>query len=407
MPPLLAAAPAIAAISSLASAGAGVAGAVAQGQNPGTQGLDPNTGQMNSQAFGYGGGILSPEQQAFAGEFNGAKAANDEATATLSGIHQAIAAGQEALKKHPAFRTDAENAAVAGMGQAMQQLPSATERAQKAGVAFKAADAKMKSAPDLATSEANRVGGLAEAARNEKAPQMDLTQVNQTRSQAQEGRGNELQALGLARDAAMGNAPSAAQATLQKGVDAANQGAASMAASARGGGGNLALAGLQAGQQQAQNIAGAGQNAAILRADEMAKAREAFMSGSVQQRANELQAQGLDQKSAMDQATLESQSRDRALRGSTEFEKQKAGILTEQGRGKQAFEAGDSARKVNLATGNRTAANEGFQNTQHAISTAFTAGGQALTGLQGALRDKKAEAREEFELNKIRTTGQG
>ena len=56
-----------------------------------------------------------------------------------------------------------------------------------------------------------------------------------------------------------------------------------------------------------------------------------------------------------------------------------------QGQGRQNFETGNAKLGVDVATGNRTAQNQGFQDTQHAISTAFTAGGQAIPAVTGAV----------------------
>src|SRR6187402_1717207 len=134
--PILAALPAVAALGSLASGAVGTGMAIdnasKQGSNPGTAPIDQSVGQMDPNAFGYGGGIQSPEQQALRGEHQAAQAANDQATERLTRIQQAIAAGQEASKKHPAFRSDAEKAAVAGMIQAARDLGPATQEAQKA-----------------------------------------------------------------------------------------------------------------------------------------------------------------------------------------------------------------------------------------------------------------------------------
>lgn len=96
-------------------------------------------------------------------------------------------------------------------------------------------------------------------------------------------RGEQVNATGLARAAAEGNAPSAAQGTLQNGM---NQAAAMQTAQAGGARGGAAMA-LAQGNAQA-NTAMMGQktanDAAILRANEMAQARGLYGSLSGQQR---------------------------------------------------------------------------------------------------------------------------
>jgi hypothetical protein len=386
MPPLVAAIPAITAITGLASAGAGVAGALAQGGNKGTQALAPEVGKMDPNAFQYGGGIQSPEIAAAQQAAAQAEAAHAAVVAEQTKWGKLVERAEYIERMPPSRRTPADMKIVANKAKYEAELIKAESRTQESLVGVNKARAAAKGGPSLAESEANRLGGLADAARSDQGPQVDLTNYNQTRGQAQAARGAELEALGLSRDAAMGNAPSAAQATLQRGVDAANQGAASMAASARGGGGNLALAGLQAGQQQATNAAAAGQEASILRANEMAQARQAFSDAAIRQRANELQAQGLDEKTAMDQAANEQATKTRNAATGVAYEGLKSGVYGSQQSGKQAFQTGQAANDINVATGNRTAQDKGFENTQHAISTAFTAGGQALDGTLGAVK---------------------
>lgn len=98
-----------------------------------------------------------------------------------------------------------------------------------------------------------------------------------------QSRGEQQNATGLARAAAEGNAPSAAQGTLQNGF---NQASAMQTAQAGGARGGAAIA-LAQGNAQA-NTAMMGQktanDASILRANEMAQARGLYGSLSAQQR---------------------------------------------------------------------------------------------------------------------------
>ena len=112
--------------------------------------------------------------------------------------------------------------------------------------------------------------------------------------------------LGLAKMAAMGQAPSAAEVQQRAGIDQAQRAAASTAASTRGAfglaGAQRSAAGQQAGlAQQAVN------SSAQLRAQEQATARGQYMDASAQARAQALQASGMSLEAANAQAQLEAQ----------------------------------------------------------------------------------------------------
>lgn len=93
-------------------------------------------------------------------------------------------------------------------------------------------------------------------------------------------------AVALARQAALGEAPSAAQAQLQAGVDQSI--AAQMASAASGGGGAAAVRGAQ--QQAAVMQQQAANQAAALRAQEMAQARQLYGGLAGQQAAQQIGA---------------------------------------------------------------------------------------------------------------------
>lgn len=149
------------------------------------------------------------------------------------------------------------------------------------------------------------------AAQSRQGIQVDRTLTNQDRGLGMQSRGQSADALGLMRDAAYGRAPSAAQLQMGQGVNDSIAAQMAMANSARGGGGNIALAQRQAASQgaamQQQGVA----QSAQLRAQEMAQARGAYSQAAVSQRAQDLQAQGLDAQSAMQQAALEDAQRAR------------------------------------------------------------------------------------------------
>ena len=369
--PILAALPAIAAIGSLASGAVGTGMAIDNaskaGSNPGTAPIDQSMGQMDPNAFGYGGGIMSQQQQALSGDFQAKQQANQQATDDLARIQQAIQAGQAASKKGPWFRTPEEQAAVAAMPQAMSQLPAASQRAQKAGVEFKDLSQKMQNAPNLAQSEADRYRNQAQAADQRQGVQMNLDNYNQARGQSQG-------ALGLAQAAAEGNAPSVAQMQMRQGLDQANNQAAGLAASARGGGGNLALAARAAQQQMGQNAMQGVQNAAMLRANEMAQARGQYMQGAQQMQQTDLAQSG-------QQAALDAQQRQLNDQRNQQYEQGLQRIYGAQQTGQSGFQQQQASNRVDIEKANRGLADKRFSDQQAATSGALQMGGRAFEGL--------------------------
>jgi hypothetical protein len=120
----------------------------------------------------------------------------------------------------------------------------------------------------------------------------------------QEGRGLQLDALGLARGAALGQAPSVAENLGREGLDRAAREQASAAASARG---PAALALAQ--QNAAYNTAAMQQQGsaqmAAMRADEMARARDAYMGGAGAVRGGDASRYGQELGRGTSQAGLE------------------------------------------------------------------------------------------------------
>lgn len=152
--------------------------------------------------------------------------------------------------------------------------------AQQAAYAQKAADAEAKlkeeregkitSALDIQREEARRL--------RESPQQTDVQRINLSNADVLASRAQMGQALGLQQAAAMGNAPSAAQVQMQMGLDAAVRNQMAGAASGRGGfnPGALRYAQAQGAQMSQMGV----QQAAQLRAQEMAAARDAYMAGA-------------------------------------------------------------------------------------------------------------------------------
>jgi hypothetical protein len=117
---------------------------------------------------------------------------------------------------------------------------------------------------------------------------------------------DQQQGVGLARLAAMGKVPSAADYQMRAGIQQAQAAAGAQAASTRG---SLGLAGAQRAAMGTQ--AGLAQQAvnqgAQMRATEQTQALGQYLSAAGQQRAQDLQASGLSIQAAQAQAQLEEQ----------------------------------------------------------------------------------------------------
>lgn len=131
----------------------------------------------------------------------------------------------------------------------------------------------------MAQQQANYYKAGAEAAQLRDGVQADYTMTNEDRARALAMRGQQEQALDLQRQAALGQAPSVAQQQMQAGLDQAMRSQESMRASARGASG-LALADYNAAANIAAQQQQVGVQSSILRAQEMAQARDAYMSGA-------------------------------------------------------------------------------------------------------------------------------
>lgn len=154
-------------------------------------------------------------------------------------------------------------------------------------------------ADDAAKARA-QADAAAQQAQNRGPVQADMSQAGQwyaasgqdsARSQA--AGDQQRQALAMQQQAAMGQAPSAAQLQMQQGTDASIRAGMSMAAAARGGGFAQSAANLNAAnnaaQLQQQNV----QQQGIQRAQEMAQARGAYEQGTNDLRQSEQTERGM------------------------------------------------------------------------------------------------------------------
>lgn len=114
------------------------------------------------------------------------------------------------------------------------------------------------------------------------------TERNAYQGQVDQSRGYQDQSLGLLRDAAMGNAPSRAELLSRHQMDQAASAQQSLAASARGPAA-LAMAQQQAAGNTARSMADISANTSAMRADEMARARDAYFGGTSTMRGQDQQ----------------------------------------------------------------------------------------------------------------------
>lgn len=144
--------------------------------------------------------------------------------------------------------------------------------------------------PGRAAADVARYQGMGAAWANQQAPTTDYTQANRYMGMGDQARSSQGDALGMMQQAALGNTPSVAQLQQQQGMQSAIAGQMAMQANARGASGMA-----QAGYGGAANVAGlqrgGAMDASMLRAQEMANARNAYMQGASGMRGQDLQGQ--------------------------------------------------------------------------------------------------------------------
>ncbi len=188
----------------------------------------------------------------------------------------------------------------------------------------------------------------------DKANAMDKRAMPRTDYQlAMESRQAQGQARELQRQAAMGQAPSVAAIQQQQGLNQAMGMQMSAAASARGGGPSQALAArtamMQGGDMQQAGV----NNAAALRAQEMATARDAYMSGSTTMRGQDTDmAQYLSDMALKNRQVNDSRAmgyetfRENRLTGADAMRIENQKILAESNAGSNGVNAGVDARNA-------------------------------------------------------------
>lgn len=230
--------------------------------------------------------------------------------------------------------------------------------------------------------DVDRMRGLGEAAANRAAYQNDYTQANQDALMGAEMRQQQGQAIGYARDAAMGvNSQSQAlgRNMLQQGAQ--TQQAAAL--SARGGGlAQMAAMRQQQGGQAAYMQQGNTALQAQL-ADEMAAGRAQYQQAATQQRGQDATAQGLNQAQAVNQMGNELGQRELNQQGQMGYEGMAQNV------NKMAQDAALRARETQVgmdAAAGARASRQADRDLQ-TVGAAASSAGAIGAGLAGMARD--------------------
>ncbi len=166
-----------------------------------------------------------------------------------------------------------------------------------------------------------RARGLAEAAANRDAYQLDYTDADSMAGLGRQDRAAQVDAMGLARDTALGNNLQS-QALGQQMIGQSVAAQQSAAGGARGGGLAQAMANRQQAGGQAQFVGNAQTTLDAQRAAEMAAGRDAYMQQATGIRAGDAQAQGLNQHQAIAQMGQELSQRGLNQTGQMGYEAQ-------------------------------------------------------------------------------------
>lgn len=167
--------------------------------------------------------------------------------------------------------------------------------------------------------EVNRYRGMADAAANRGAYQVNFDRANGDALNAIRSRNAQMDAAGMLSNAAHGNAPSAAAIMGNQVGNQSLAGALRMQAAGRGPGQQAFAARQAMMQQQGAQLGGLSQFAGM-RAGEMDAARGAYMGGVTGMRGQDYQGQALLQRQAEAQAQAENFQRDLNQQGQMGYE---------------------------------------------------------------------------------------
>jgi hypothetical protein len=235
----------------------------------------------------------------------------------------------------------------------------------------------------------NRAQGM----ENRGAYQGDFRAAEQMRAQQQQQLGQAQQTRQMYMDAAMGNAPSLAQAQLQQGVDRGIAGQMALANSARGSAAQRAGS-MRAAQLQGNDMmAGLGAQSAAIRAQETAAARQGLLGADQNMAQTMAGMRGADQGQAgMNlQAQIQNRAQNDAYAQALQGYGMNASGATQAGR--QAAAAAQNSYDFNTQQGNANLEAGNAASDKQTGSQAAGAGIGAAAGLLGllAFSDKRAK----------------
>jgi hypothetical protein len=235
-----------------------------------------------------------------------------------------------------------------------------------------------------AQQDVNRYRGMGAVAAQRQAYQNSWGNANAYARQAQGARGAQGLALALQAQAAMGGAPSQAQALGQDMLDQSLNAQMAGAASARGGSLAQAAAMRSASQQAAgMQMQGANQLSA-LRAQEMAQARGDFMQGASGMRGQDFQAQGLaQQQNAMD---MQSELTQRGLNQQAQMGYEQLGYNVNEAQQDAALQRYGMDQQLAERTNQRN-----YERKRDSDNRAWNVVGGAISGFGGFLSDERTK----------------
>lgn len=204
----------------------------------------------------------------------------------------------------------------------------------------------------FARQEANRYGDIANAADSRQAAQIDNNNYFTDRRMevgAMGGRAAQQDALSRYMDMYTGNGPSVANAQMNQAFAQNRAQAAGLAANARGGGANLAFAQRAGADAAAAGNSGAAGQAMTARGQEQLGALGGYTQIASQQRAQDLQRQGLSAEQAFRQAQLEQQQHALNDARNLAYEGLRKEVFEDQAHYAQAGEAENAAAQAKNA----------------------------------------------------------
>lgn len=235
-----------------------------------------------------------------------------------------------------------------------------------------------------ATRDINRYRGMGQQAAQRGAYQIDYSSAAADRQRAEAARYDQQDAMGMARAAAQGTAPSRAELLGQRMVGDSLDAQMAAAASARGGplaqAGAMNAAAAQAAQQQQRGV----NDIAALRADEMARAREAYAGQAAGIRQQDYA--GAQQAAQMAQAQAQSEWQQRQMNQQAQMGYEQMGNDVNRAQQQGALERYRIDADVAERTNQRN-----YERQQKSDDRWFSAIGSAVGGVAGFLSDGRTK----------------